>query len=160
MQPVRKFLRPLPPAVYADGQFNTRGPSMPARKPQPARSVVTWCIFGGLLGAGATVPIALLLSQFAPVFGGFLERNLAHPFSPARLGLIPVHLFAFGVVGVAIGAGIGAALANISRPAPPVVAPPAVREPPIVWPGVQPTRPPQQRQPARDDFAFLDEDRP
>lgn len=135
---------------------------MPVRKSQPPRSLVTWCIFGGLLGAAAASPIAVLLSQLAPVFGGILERSWAQPFSPARLGLIPIHLFAFGVVGIAIGVGLGAALATMNRPPSNVVTPPPVRrEPPVAWTGAPPApRPPQQRKPARDDFAFLDEDRP
>jgi hypothetical protein len=41
------------------------------------------------------------------VFGGFIELNLAEPWSPARLNLIPIHLFVFGLVGLFLGAGGG-----------------------------------------------------
>ena len=75
-----------------------------SRKTQPnlLKTVVVW----SLLGTGVLAALGIFLSQFAPVFGGFLENNLARPFSPARLRLIPIHLFAFGLVGGLIGAAI------------------------------------------------------
>ena len=58
----------------------------------------------GLMGFGF---VGLILSQYWPVFGGFLELNFAQPWSPARINLIPVHLFAFGIAGILLGAGAG-----------------------------------------------------
>ena len=56
-----------------------------------------------LLGAAVAVIPAILLSQHAPVFGGFIERGLAEPWSEARLSLMPVHLFAFCLAGAFVG---------------------------------------------------------
>jgi hypothetical protein len=57
----------------------------------------------------------LVVSQYWPVFGGLLELNLAMPWSPARINLIPVHLFAFGLVGAVLGAAGGALLSLSER---------------------------------------------
>jgi uncharacterized membrane protein len=78
-------------------------------------SIVTGAPIGAVLGAaiGAVVGVivlgvvGLILSQYSPVFGGFIELNLAQPWSPARMNLIPVHLFVFGITGLVLGAGAG-----------------------------------------------------
>jgi hypothetical protein len=64
------------------------------------------------LGAGALGALGVFLSQYYPVFGGIIERGLAVPWSEARLSLIPVHLFAFGLAGLFLGAlgGVGVGL--------------------------------------------------
>lgn len=62
-------------------------------------------IFWGLAGAVVLGSVGLFMSQFYPVFGGVIEKALAKPFSPARLSLIPIHLFAFGLAGTALGVG-------------------------------------------------------
>jgi len=64
-------------------------------------------IIGGVIGLVAGMFFGLLSSQFFPMFAGVLERNLAQPFSPARLGLIPIHLFLLGLIGSVIGAVVG-----------------------------------------------------
>lgn len=63
-------------------------------------------IWGGL-GALFMALLGLLSSQYFPVFGGILEKGIATPWSPARLTLIPVHLFAFSIVGAFFGGVIG-----------------------------------------------------
>lgn len=72
------------------------------KRPDPTKIIILWAA----IGAGACAALGLFMSQFMPVFGGFLELNLAQPFSPARLALIPIHLFAFGLLGGVLGGGI------------------------------------------------------
>ncbi len=70
-------------------------------------------IKGGLVGAfvGSLVfaGIGIFLSQYWPVFGDFLEKSLAQPWSPARESLIPIHVFVFSIVGFVLGGILGAA---------------------------------------------------
>ncbi len=64
-------------------------------------------LIGAVLGTAVMVPPAVFLSQYWPVFGGILEKALAEPWSPARISLIPIHVFAFGFVGVVLGGAAG-----------------------------------------------------
>lgn len=70
--------------------------------PDARRAAFAW----GALGAFAAGAIGILMSQYAPVFGGPVEKYLARPLSPARLGEMPMHTLLFGAVGFAIGAGL------------------------------------------------------
>jgi hypothetical protein len=72
-------------------------------------------LIGALSGGGLLAFIGLLLSQYWPVFGGALERALAEPWSPARISLIPIHLFAFTIVGVLGGGAFVYLLTRISN---------------------------------------------
>jgi uncharacterized membrane protein YeaQ/YmgE (transglycosylase-associated protein family) len=54
---------------------------------------------GALVGTCICAAIGLHSSQYWPVFGGFIEKSLAEPWSPARESLIPEHLLAFGLLG-------------------------------------------------------------
>jgi len=58
----------------------------------------------GLIGAAVAGGVGLFFSQFLPVFGG-LFAQIDDPFGPFRLRCIPLHLFAFGLAGLAIGVG-------------------------------------------------------
>jgi hypothetical protein len=71
--------------------------------------------FGAGLGGFGLGCVGLYLSQHRPVFGGFLELNLAEPWSPARINLIPIHLLAFGLIGILLGAVFGFALGLLLR---------------------------------------------
>ncbi|HEY1601737.1 MAG TPA: hypothetical protein VGG64_19205 [Pirellulales bacterium] len=71
-------------------------------------------VMGAFMGAIVLGCSGLLSSQYVPVFGGFLERTLAEPFSPARLSIIPVHLFVFVPLGALCG-GILAWLLSVNR---------------------------------------------
>jgi hypothetical protein len=70
---------------------------------------------GAIAGALAFACVGLVLSQYWPVFGGFLEKNLAQPLSSARMSLIPIHLLAFGLIGLALGGAGGFLLGFLIR---------------------------------------------
>jgi hypothetical protein len=48
------------------------------------------------------------------VFGGILEKVLGQPWSPARKSLIPIHVFAFGLVGILLGGLLGLAIRHLA----------------------------------------------
>ncbi|MBY0523424.1 MAG: hypothetical protein K2R98_08490 [Gemmataceae bacterium] len=73
----------------------------------PRKSPAAAALRFGIWGAIISAPAAILSSQFFPVFANMLERALADPFSPARLSLIPIHLFAFSTVGFLLGCVVG-----------------------------------------------------
>lgn len=82
-----------------------------SRRSDPAGVAVAW---GAALG-GVAGSVGALMSQFAPVFGGPIEKYLARPLSPVRLSEMPVHTLAFGLVGLVIGAGLGALQARAPK---------------------------------------------
>ncbi len=86
-----------------DVPIRTRGRG--TREAGPA--AVSGAFIGSLLGVVLSVPAALFFSQYAPIFGGFIQ-SIARPFSPARLESIPVHLLGCGLVAMAMGAAAGA----------------------------------------------------
>jgi len=57
-------------------------------------SIVAWGVVGALFG--------FVSSQYFPIFGGFFERTAA-PYSPARMSLIPIHLFVLVPISLGIG---------------------------------------------------------
>jgi hypothetical protein len=91
------------PAVLGAGPYGR--PANHDVRSEPAGPMVigsalgTATLFGG---------VGLGLSQYWPVFGNMLERSpLAQPWSPVRINLIPIHLFAFTIVGAVFGGVIG-----------------------------------------------------
>lgn len=74
-----------------------------SRRTDPAGVAVAW----GAVLAGVAGSVGALMSQFAPVFGGPIEKYLARPLSPVRLSEMPIHTLAFGLAGLVIGAGLG-----------------------------------------------------
>ena len=101
---------PIPEPLEDDGRRpgpNRREQSSQLQRPPNATKFVIASIVGAAFVGIIFVFIGILLSQFAPVFGGFLEKSLAQPFSPARLSLIPVHVFVFGIVGIVFGGALG-----------------------------------------------------
>ena len=75
--------------------------------PEPRSKVLPYAICGGFIGAFVLCVISLLVSQYEPYFGSF-DRHLEEPWGPARVALIPAHLLAFGLVGIALGTAGGA----------------------------------------------------
>jgi p-aminobenzoyl-glutamate transporter AbgT len=88
-----------------------RAPPLPRRNDPKTPAVVTGSLFGAFAGVIVLGFLGLILSQYWPVFGGFLDMNLARPWSPARKNLIPIHLLVFCVTGIVLGTGAGALLA-------------------------------------------------
>ena len=95
------------PTVSPPADSRTRRTEAPKRK---ARTVGQRVVIAGLIGAGIAVvpaiPLALVVSQFWPLFGGFIAL-IAEPFSPASLHTIPTHCIAFGIGGIVLGGAIG-----------------------------------------------------
>ncbi len=126
------------------------------------RRTLIWTLVGGSLGLASSIGSGVWVSQFHPIFGSIFERHPEmEPFGPARMGLIPIHVFVFGLVGIALGSALGAAFAMLfTGGAPPLDRPrgTVLREPPIVWPGQGQARPPEvaRHAGARDEFSFLD----
>lgn len=83
------------------------------RRESPLRRAVAW----GGAAAGSLGLLGAFLSQYAPVFGDVLSKNLGTPFSPARMNLLLEHTFIFGTVGLVLGAG-ATALRSSELPAP------------------------------------------
>jgi|GEM_PF-4211276 len=77
-------------------------PPLLAGKAEPFRSALIWAG----IGCGSTGLLGAMLSQLSPIFGIFLY-HLAEPFSPAKLTLIPTHVFAFGLAGLFLGGAAG-----------------------------------------------------
>lgn len=76
------------------------------RRRDRSSAIAAAAIHGLLIGLTVGSGIGLLFSQYWPVFTTFkLELYLAEPWSPARINLIPIHLFVFGLVGGVIGGG-------------------------------------------------------
>lgn len=73
----------------------------------PLAPALSGMALGSVIGPVVMIFPAVFLSQYFPVFGGILEKALAEPWSPARLSLIPVHLFGFGFVGLILGVMVG-----------------------------------------------------
>lgn len=69
------------------------------RRSNAGPRAVSCGIFGAIVMAG----VGLGLSQYFPVFGSLLERNIAEPWSPARMGLIPLHVLVFACLGAFFG---------------------------------------------------------
>ena len=67
-----------------------------------------------MIGTVSMTPPAVCRSQYWPVFGGFLGRSMAKPWSPARIDLIPIQLFGFCVAGFVIGGAVGL-LSSVAR---------------------------------------------
>lgn len=80
------------------------GPRIASRRPRRANGAVPPPVRWGAIGAAAGAAISLPVSQFTPVFGGILAA-IGDPFTPARLSQIPIHLFGFGLTGLALGVG-------------------------------------------------------
>src|SRR5262249_12682702 len=109
--PVRRYAAPpdpIAPPVDAGSDL----PERLAGAPPAVRAG----LLGAAVGVGVGGFLAVVLSQYWPVFGGLLERSLAEPWSPARRGLIPVHVFVFALVGIVLGGGIGVLLAQLGTP--------------------------------------------
>jgi predicted Zn finger-like uncharacterized protein len=106
--------RTVPPEIGDKEEHSGRLPDEGYRsgaKPNPGLLVGS-VILGGLVGGATMCFPALVLSQYWPVFGGVLERGLAVPWSPARISLIPIHLFVFGLVGCLFGGALGLLVAQ------------------------------------------------
>ena len=71
-------------------------------------SIVALALFIAALCTVAAMIVGLLLSQYCPVFGGFIEKSVAEPWSSIRISLIPIHIFVFGLIAFIFGAGLGA----------------------------------------------------
>ena len=70
-------------------------------------------MIGAGIGFGVGEFLAIPVSQHVPVFGTW--EKLGEPWSPARLSLIPIHLFAFGLAGVLLGGLIAHAIRQVNR---------------------------------------------
>lgn len=114
---------PLTEPTVAEFAVPTSPPETHSSAPDRPRTTIRrrhhddnkWLVFilvGAAVGAAGFIFIGLLSSQFAPVFGGFMEKSLAVPFSPARLSLIPVHVFVFAIVGTVLGGAFGALICS------------------------------------------------
>lgn len=111
----------IPPRVQVQDK-TVLGLSMPARRrddqDEPrglgtrtkTDSIVFFGIIGAMIGCIGLALIGLVLSQYWPVFGGFIENNVAEPWSRPRESLIPIHLLVFGVLGLVLGGGLGVVL--------------------------------------------------
>jgi hypothetical protein len=74
---------------------------------------VAHILIGAVICGIASAFVGLILSQYWPVFGGFIENNLAEPWSSARIHLIPVHVLALGLIGAFFGGVLGFLLTKI-----------------------------------------------
>lgn len=103
-----------PPIAKEPQTFEVPVP-MKRSKPKESRSaaVMVSAITFGLIAGVSLAFVGVLLSQYWPVFGGLLDKALAKPWSPARVSLIPIHVFAFSLSGVALGAALGAGFAIV-----------------------------------------------
>lgn len=99
-----------PPIACEPPAFETKTYSRPPNQSRTKRSrtIVLTSIVSGFATASALAFVGVALSQYWPVFGGTLERGMAQPWSPARVGLIPIHVFVFALVGVVAGSLLGA----------------------------------------------------
>jgi len=116
---------PLPSPKSIPSGFNIDTGSRPAsqhpqsqpyrRQPHSATGprVVKAAIIGGGITAGIAAFAGVVSSQYFPVFGHILLKTWAVPWSQARLDGIPIHLFAFGTVGLVVGALGSAAIAYL-----------------------------------------------
>lgn len=75
-----------------------RDKALPARSETERIARLLVIVVLAVVGVGTGV----ILSQYAPVFGGF--ETFGRPWSPARQGLIGTHALAFGFVGALLGA--------------------------------------------------------
>lgn len=75
------------------------------KRQDPAKRYARTAMMVGALGGVAGVPLGAVLSQFMPLYGGFL--TLGQPFSPARMQLLLGHCVLVGVLGAVFGAIAG-----------------------------------------------------
>jgi len=108
-----------PPHVESPPPFidTSRSSSNTTTRQRPnlnsAKKLILFSGFCGVTSSAAMATLGLFLSQYWPVFGGVLEKVLAQPWSPARTGLIPIHIFVFSLTGLILGAGFGAAFVTL-----------------------------------------------
>ncbi len=73
----------------------------------PIVKITLWIIFMAFAGALVMCAAAIFVSQYAPIFGGVLDRTFAEPWSPVRVSLISIHIFALGLSGCVFGGFLG-----------------------------------------------------
>jgi hypothetical protein len=115
-------LQSKPPIELPQIQINTKTSGTKSRKArskaisgQLSQDRILLNVIFAFAAAIASVPVAVLLSQYYPLFGGFLN-GIASPWSPARRSAIPVHIVAFAIIGFIFGPVIGE-IARKSKPA-------------------------------------------
>lgn len=69
-------------------------------------TVIQWTALYTIPLLFMAMPSAYYIAHHNPVFGGIIVA-MAQPYSPARESVVPIHMFAFGLAGVAIGTILG-----------------------------------------------------
>lgn len=89
-----------------------------SRKLGPTRKPVGYAVVGAVSWGIIAVLAAIPISQYIPVFGDFVDKAMAQPWSPARLSGVTIHMFVFGLLGILFGALGGAISGMIATPQP------------------------------------------
>lgn len=76
------------------------------RRRQPT-NILVWVALYTIPLVLMALPSAYYMAHYSPMFGDLWIVALAQPHSPARDSVVPIHMFAFGLAGVAIGTILG-----------------------------------------------------